>query len=131
MAGKTDKSWQILVVEDDDGFRELICEILESHGYEVISAVDGKQAVTLATQNEPDLILLDLAMPQIDGWDVLRALRINNLLDKSKVCILTGLESPEKMNYALQQGAAGYIVKSAESFSVAGFLTKVKDILEH
>jgi len=131
MAGKTDKSWQILVVEDDDGFRELICEILESHGYEVMSAVDGKQAVTFATQNEPDLILLDLAMPQIDGWDVLRALRINNLLDKCKVCILTGLESPEKMNYALQQGAAGYIVKSAESFSVAGFLTKVKEILEH
>jgi len=131
MGKKGDKGWQILVVEDDDGFRELVCEILESHGFGVISATDGKEAVTLATKEKPDLILLDLAMPQIDGWDVLRALRINKVLDKSKVCILTGLESPEKMNYALQQGAVGYIVKSAESFSVAGFLTKIKDILEH
>lgn len=131
MSKKPDKGWQILVVEDDDGFRELICEILGSHGYAVLSATDGKEAVTLATKNKPDLILLDLAMPQIDGWDVLRALRVNNLLDKSRVCILTGVESPEKMNYALQQGAVGYIVKSAESFSVAGFLTKVKEILEH
>lgn len=118
-------------MEDDDGFRELVCEILESHGYEVMSATDGKQAMSLATNNKPDLILLDLAMPQIDGWDVLRALRINNILGKSKVCILTGVESPEKMNYALQQGAVGYIVKSAESFSVAGFLTKVREVLEH
>ena len=131
MSKKADKSWQILVVEDDDGFRELVCEILESHGYEVMSATDGKQAMSLATNNKPDLILLDLAMPQIDGWDVLRALRINNILGKSKVCILTGIESPEKMNYAMQQGAVGYIVKSAESFSVAGFLTKVQEILEH
>jgi CheY-like chemotaxis protein len=131
MSKKPDKGWQILVVEDDDGFRELICEILGSHGYAVLSATDGKQAVALATENKPDLILLDLAMPQIDGWDVLRALRVNNLLDKSRVCILTGVESPEKMNYALQQGAVGYIVKSAESFSVAGFLTKVQEILEH
>jgi len=122
---------RILVVEDDDGFRELVCEILGSHGYRVLSATDGREAMDLATKQKPDLILLDLAMPQIDGWDVLRALRINNILAKSKVCILTGVESPEKMNYALQQGAVGYIVKSAESFSVAGFLSKVKDILEH
>jgi DNA-binding response OmpR family regulator len=131
MAKKADKSWQILVVEDDDGFRELIGEILENHGYQVLSATDGRQAVALAMDKKPDLILLDLAMPQIDGWDVLRALRMHNVLEKSKVCIMTGLESPEKMNYALQQGAAGYIVNSAESFSVAGFLSKVQEILEH
>jgi CheY-like chemotaxis protein len=131
MVKKADKNLRILVVEDDDGFRELVCEILGSHGYRVLSATDGREAMDLATKQKPDLILLDLAMPQIDGWDVLRALRINNILAKSKVCILTGVESPEKMNYALQQGAVGYIVKSAESFSVAGFLSKVKDILEH
>jgi CheY-like chemotaxis protein len=131
MAKKADKQRQILVVEDDDGFRELICEILESNGYRVLSADDGRQAVALAIGKEPDLILLDLAMPQIDGWDVLRSLRMHNVLEKSKVCIMTGLESPEKMNYALQQGAVGYIVKSAESFSVAGFLSKVQELLEH
>lgn len=67
----------ILVIEDMDVLREEIAEILQYEGFQVLSAPDGRQGLALANQHLPDLILCDIAMPELDGYDTLRAIRAN------------------------------------------------------
>lgn len=120
---------RILVVEDETGFREMISTILDHYGYDVIQAGNGRDAISMAREKKPDLILLDIAMPQVDGWDVIRTLKASNETRQTKICFLTALEAPENMNYALQQGAVGYIVKTADGFSVTAFREKIESML--
>ena len=70
-----DQNWRVLVVEDDKDIRELIQLCLESDGLEVITAADGREALARVEEVRPDAILLDLVMPEVDGWEVIRTLK--------------------------------------------------------
>ncbi len=72
MSGRT-----ILIIDDDELIRELLCYNLEKEGYRVIAAKDGAQALDLLTREQPDLIILDLMLPGIDGLEVCRQIRFN------------------------------------------------------
>ncbi|MBV9356948.1 MAG: response regulator [Chloroflexi bacterium] len=69
---------KVLVVEDDPWIRSLMADLLAGEGYDVVEAPDGKQGLELASEREPDVILLDLAMPEVSGLDVLHELKSSN-----------------------------------------------------
>ncbi|HEU0166337.1 MAG TPA: response regulator [Chloroflexota bacterium] len=66
---------RILLVEDNDGIREMLASRLEGRGYEVLTAADGQQAVDRAAADAPDVVLMDLSLPVMDGWDATRTLK--------------------------------------------------------
>ena len=101
----------ILVVEDDHNISELLRLYLEKEGYTVFIADDGGKGVELFRKNKPDLVLLDLMLPVLDGWGVLRAIRQDS---KTPVIMLTAKgETIDKVS-GLKQGADDYITKPFE-----------------
>lgn len=102
---------RILVADDDLITARFLCSLLESEGYEVLVAEDGDQAVTLAREHVPDLILCDLVMPYRDGFEVLRALRRDARLSRVPVIILSMKDREEDIVRGLEEGAEDYVIK--------------------
>jgi CheY-like chemotaxis protein len=102
---------KILVAEDNLPNRELIREILESCGHLVIEAEDGQQALDRVRENKPDLILLDIQMPVLDGYAVLRELRHTPCFADLKILALTAYAMQGDREKALQSGFDGYLTK--------------------
>ena len=102
---------KILVAEDNLPNRELIREILESSGHQVIEACDGQQALDKLTEGLPDLVLLDIQMPVLDGYAVIRQLRQNPRLAELKVLALTAYAMQGDREKALEAGFNGYLTK--------------------
>lgn len=112
VAGVTKPQSRILLVEDDPGLGAAYRTRLEAEGFGVHWSLDGKSALKEAKTYDPDLILLDLIMPQISGFDVLDRLRHAPETAHTKVIILTALSKPSDMEHAKQLGANDYLVKS-------------------
>jgi CheY-like chemotaxis protein len=89
----------ILVVDDDRDIREAIGTILSEEGYEVRTASNGLEALRLMGDRAPDLLLLDLMMPVMDGWQVMRVLRADAHLCSVPVVVLSALSAPECVDY--------------------------------
>jgi len=102
---------RILVTDDRAASRELIRSMLESAGYQVDEAENGLEALKIIQQNPPDLVLLDLQMPLMDGFGLVRELRERNLLDKVLVVALTASAMQGDSERAIQEGFSGYITK--------------------
>jgi len=102
---------KILVADDDGTIRRLMSQTLTAMGYEVVTASDGVQAVELAGTLEPDLILLDVAMPLKSGWEVLKELRRQPGTRTIPVILLTGSSNPCDKVDGLDMGADDYITK--------------------
>lgn len=118
---------RILVVEDEPSLRKLIKTNLAASGYEVVTADDGEEGLSLAQEIKPDLILLDIRMPGMSGWDVLIALKTNPKVKKVPVIIMTASVPEESEEYKMRSmRAAGYLVKP---FGVDVLLDKVKETL--
>ena len=100
---------KILVVDDDDSLRELLCMHLASAGYEVSEAADGISAGYLVLKNPPDLILSDISMPYMDGFEFVAALKSDPTLPYIPVIFLTSLEDGDHRGKEL--GAVGYLTK--------------------
>jgi CheY-like chemotaxis protein len=109
----------ILVVDDDIVVRNMVREVLMDHGYSVWVAENGVEALDLLQQLTPDLILLDIAMPQMDGIEALR--RVRNQCPEVPVVMLTAYGDVETAALALRQGAVDYVPKP---FNV-GYLERV------
>jgi len=103
---------RILLAEDDRILRKAGETALRKKGYDVIAAVDGEDALAKARENPPDLVLLDVMMPKVHGFDVLRGLKGDSRLRDIPVIMLTNLEQPSDMQRAADGGAFGYLVKS-------------------
>lgn len=102
---------QILVVEDEPSLRDLLQRLLTARGYHVHAAADGSSALQLAATSPPDLVLLDLVLPDLDGFAVCRALRAHPRLHEVPVIMLTALhETPSKVA-GLDIGADDYMTK--------------------
>jgi two-component system cell cycle response regulator DivK len=110
---------KVLVAEDNLPNRELIREILEACGYDVIEAVDGQQALDKLEQNLPDLVLLDIQMPILDGYAVVRKLRQTPRFAKLKVLALTAYAMQGDREKVLEAGFDGYLSKPVDMVSLA------------
>ena len=102
---------KILVADDKPTNRELIRVILENSGYAVIEASDGRQAVDLALEHIPDLLLLDLQMPELDGFNVLSEVRKDSRLDGRPIVALTAYAMQGDRERALAAGFTSYVTK--------------------
>jgi CheY-like chemotaxis protein len=102
----------ILLAEDDRILRKAGEVSLRKKGYEVIPAVDGEDALAKARDHKPDLVLLDVMMPKMHGFDVLFALKADPSVRDIPVIMLTNLEQPADIQRAADAGAHSYLVKS-------------------
>ena len=108
----------ILVADDDDDVRELVVFRLAHAGYEVITAADGEEAVELALARRPDLCVVDVMMPKLDGFEVTQRVRAASELAGTKVLLLTASIHESAVERGLAVGADDYIAKpfTAEEF---------------
>jgi len=104
-------SQKILVVEDNQDNRELVVKVLKINGYKVIEAVDGEEALKKTKAENPDLILMDLFIPKIDGYEVTRRLKSDRDLKHIPVIALTAHAMKGDMEVALAAGCDGYMPK--------------------
>lgn len=102
----------VLVVDDQPELRQLFQRVLEQQKYTIITANNGNEALGLLEQHKPDLVLLDMAMPQMDGLAFLRIIRQKPQWARLPVIILSGLMSPEQVAEARQLGVNDRLVKA-------------------
>ena len=121
----SDRAARILVVDDVPENVRLLQAVLEAHGYDVVSATDGRAALELAGSAKPDLVLLDVLMPQPDGYAVCRSLREQEETAVLPVIMLTASEGSEKTN-AIEAGADDFIQKP---FNRDELLTRIRSLL--
>jgi two-component system sensor histidine kinase/response regulator len=105
---------KILVIDDDDGFRQVIVKFLSRQGFEVVAASDGKAGVDLAVERLPNLIVCDLNMPGMDGYEVLAALRRDPKLADIPLIFLTGQSQPSQVREGMNLGADDYLTKPVD-----------------
>lgn len=103
---------KIMIAEDDDSLREIYSIRLTAEGYTVVSARDGEEALAVAVRERPDLIVSDVMMPKISGFDMLDILRSTPEMDGTKVIMMTALSSDDERQRGEALGANRYLVKS-------------------
>jgi CheY-like chemotaxis protein len=101
----------ILVVDDDEMNRELMVTVLNRTGYRTIEAINGNQALTMAASQSPVLILLDIRMPDISGYEVCSRLKADPITQAIKVIILSAYENDTERQNAMNAGADDFIPK--------------------
>lgn len=119
---------RILLVEDHEDNRNIYRTILEHYGYEVILAVDGRSGIRLAREEQPDLVLMDLSIPVVDGWEATRILKADESTRGIPVIALSAHALQEDRERAMGAGCDGYLAKPVEPKKVleevARFLRK-------
>jgi two-component system response regulator RpaA len=118
---------KILAAEDDKLISNSLCDALKTAGYEPTPAYDGEEAVAKAKEIIPDLVLLDIMMPKLDGISVLWELKSNPATAKIPVIVLTNIGDVETISKIVEAGAVDYLLKSDQS--VDDIIQKVKDVL--
>ena len=115
---------RILVVEDNMDNYELVRFILERAGYDVFLAVNGRDGVSAARLQKPDLILMDLGMPEMDGWAAAQKLKADEGTKRIPLYALSAHTLPAERKRALEAGCDGYLSKPIH---MAGFLEIIQD----
>ena len=105
---------KVLAVDDEKDVLFIVSTALKAEGYEVHTAADGAECLELATQNPPDIIVLDVMMPKMDGFETLEKLREMDATREIPVVMLTGLSERDKKLEAIDHGVLHYIVKPFE-----------------
>ena len=119
---------KILVVEDDKFLRELITQKLAREGYDVKEAVDGEEGVTKAKEEKPDIILLDLILPGIDGFEVLARIKEDPEVEDIPVVILSNLGQRDDVERGLKLGAVDFLIKA--HFTPGEIIEKIEKIMQ-
>lgn len=114
---------KVLVIDDENDILLIIKSALHEEGYDVTTANNGYDGLALAEDASPDLIILDIMMPEMDGFEVLQQLKENEKTAQIPVVILTGMSSKDKIREALNKGIDYYIVKP---FEYQDLVSKVK-----
>jgi len=117
----------ILVVEDDSFVMDIYQTKLGEAGYEVEGAINGLEALKKIEEKKPDLILLDIIMPQMDGMEFLKKMKSQKEFEKTPVIMLTNLSQKEEIDKGFELGARDYLIKS--HFTPSEVLEKVKNYL--
>lgn len=119
---------KIMLVEDDKSLREIYSIRLVAEGYEVVSAGDGEEALAMAVKEKPDLVLSDVMMPKISGFDMLDILRSTPETKDIKVIMMTALSSEDQRQRGENLGANKYLVKS--QVGIEDVINAVHEVLE-
>ena len=119
-------SKKILIVDDDSHIQKLLTKILSAQKYETAVASDGFEAGVKVTEFKPGLIILDLFMPGMDGFEVCKRIKKNPLSSQIKILAITGYDTEENKNRILEAGADCYVVKPFENDE---FLQQIEDLL--
>ena len=106
-----DQLLKVLVVDDDPLIVTLLAAILAREGFEVLEATSGEQGLRLARTGSPDVVLLDIMMPEMSGFEVYRRLRVQPETKGIPVIFLTASMKPENMSRSMELGAGGYVTK--------------------
>ena len=117
----------VLLVEDNPDLLHFASVTLRLAGYRVLTATDGPQGLTLARGKRPALVLLDLRLPGLDGWEVLAALRADPALQAVPVVVLTASAEPHWQERARQAGATAYLVKPVSADDVLAAVERALD----
>jgi len=125
MAEETTK--KILVVDDEPDVASLLTLMLKSQGYDVITARDGQEALEKARNQNPDLILLDVMLPKMDGYKVARMLKFDENFSHIPIILLTAKIQEKDRQTGMEMGANDYVTKP---FDTALLLSKIKAILQ-
>jgi len=124
---------RILLIEDEPTIQRLIAYALQTKGHEVSVAHDGCEGFQAAQARPPDLILLDMVMPEMSGMEVLMALKEDSRLKSIPVLIVTASAQKEEAEKAIESGAAGYLIKPFHvqdlHDAVTGLLSRVPETL--
>ncbi|MDD4272006.1 MAG: response regulator [Patescibacteria group bacterium] len=118
---------KILLVEDDSFLLGMYATKFEIEGFKVIMAEDGEKAVRLAPKELPDIILLDIILPKVNGFDVLSQLKANSITANIPVILLTNLSQKDEIEKGLKMGAEDYLIKA--HFMPSEVVEKIKKVL--
>ncbi len=118
---------KIMVVEDDASLREIYGIRIAAEGYDIVSAGDGEEALAMAVREKPDLILADIMMPKISGFDMLDILRSTPETAYIKVIMMTALSGDEQRRRGERLGADRYLVKS--QVGIEDMVNAIHDVL--
>lgn len=117
---------KVLIVEDNPDMRDLLGLVVERLGYVPVFASEGEEGVEKAIAEKPNLILLDMMMPRMDGWEAARRLRANPGTKEIPILAITALFRSHDLDACLLAGCNGYIVKP---FSVLDLQAKIRELL--
>ncbi|OGE79857.1 MAG: hypothetical protein A2660_02320 [Candidatus Doudnabacteria bacterium RIFCSPHIGHO2_01_FULL_45_18] len=123
-----EKKTKILIVEDEEILLTALSEELKQEGFEVVGAKDGVEGVAKTVSEKPDLVLLDLVMPRLDGIEALKQMKDNPEIKEIPVVILTNLSDYDKVSDALSLGAMDYLVKA--NYRLEELVSKIKAVME-
>lgn len=118
-------SKKVLVIEDDRVLRRVVVDHLKSEGFQVLEADDGESGLELALAEHPDVTLLDVVMPKMDGMTVLEKLRQDEWGKNTRIIMLTNLSDAEKIAHAKEKGVSDYLVKA--DWDIESIIEKVKE----
>ncbi len=122
----SEASPRILIVDDEDDVVGLLQLVFETNGFEARTASNGKAAVASAYEDPPDVIVLDVMMPEMDGWQVLKILKGDDRTQHIPVVMLSARAERRDKMIGLQEGAEAYIAKP---FSPSEVVQEVRDLL--
>ena len=119
---------KILFIEDEISLQTTLGGALKEVGFEIENAYDGEAGLKAAQTSKPDLILLDLILPKMDGFQVLKDLKSGSETKDIPVIVLTNLESADDVGKVIALGATTYLVKS--NYELGDIVTKIKEVLK-
>lgn len=122
-----EKKMRILLVDDEADFVEILRTRLENNNFEVITALDGEEALERAEKEEPDLIILDVMLPKISGFDVCRKLKVDENFKNIPIIMLSAKFQQNDVKFGMAMGADDYITKPFESNVL---LEKINELLK-
>jgi|APSaa5957512493_1039668.scaffolds.fasta_scaffold93247_1 CheY-like chemotaxis protein len=102
---------KILIIDDEPDLRLALAATLEDHGYDVVEGTDGSEALELAVMHAPDVVLMDVNMPLVDGMTALRILKGDSRTAGIPVCLVTAVRDVSYQHYAIEMGASDFFVK--------------------
>ncbi len=120
-------SQNILVVEDDEFISEIIARKLEKSGFSISLAHDGQEAIDQLAKSTPDIVLLDILLPKVNGLEVLKSIRSKPETKQLPVLVFSNLGSKEEIKTAMDLGATEYMVKA--SYTIDELIKKINQIL--
>ena len=123
----TDRPGRVLVVDDSDVIRQLICVNLELEGFEVVTAVDGQDALDKIHEAAPDVMTIDVKMPRLDGFDTVARLRADPRTSGLKVAMVTACAQESDIVRGREVGVDAYVTKP---FDPATLVRTVRDLVD-
>lgn len=119
-------NYKILLIEDEPDLAEMFGNSLKGAGFQVEIVLDGADAVKAIKKIKPDLILLDLVLPQKDGYEILKEVKCDKAIDNSKIYVFSNLTQAEEINKAIKLGAKDFLIKS--DYTPSKLVQKVNEI---